>query len=513
MKQNESLRIRRIKTYGTRAFVAAILLLCGLILVNTVLCLLPAKVTKFDTTGTGLTEIPAEGEKFLSELDTDVTIYWLCEDGKVNPQIIGEWFDLLLTRYEEANDHLKIERVSDEEMLASMEEIGLVNHDLIIRSDKRTTAISSADLFTYSSLYINNNMANGQEIEMTLEQMASYRDSIYSQSYGQVDILSTVYNHSSIANARILSAIDYVTADTIPHPYLLTGFDGAELSASLKKTLEEEYPDLEELDIRRVDAIPADAGCVILHAPTTDLGERETALLSAYFSRGGSMVLTTSPATWEKECPNLQSLLTPFGLSPQPGIVFETKESNYTSSTDTLVPNVYAQHSLYNIYQQNKSHRMPWSHAIAIAKDATAAPLFYTSDGAVRKPAGGTSETLGEPARHYVAVEAIYETQASANGTAANAHILWFGSADAFSDATLAAATANTSYLIGGIDLVSGTFASPHDTLPGVRVATQPLDSMGNVLGIIVMITITVLIPAGLLVTGTVIWIKRRRRH
>ena len=106
MKNKTLFRMKRSAKIGTYSFVMGAVVLAVLIVVNLLVNALPAKVTYFDTSNLGMTEISDETTKFLAKMDEDVTIYWLCENGEVEDQ-----FRLLLTRYEEAGKHVKVEIV------------------------------------------------------------------------------------------------------------------------------------------------------------------------------------------------------------------------------------------------------------------------------------------------------------------------------------------------------------------------------------------------------------------
>ncbi len=489
---------------GLRAPTVAVgsALLCAVIAANVILPFLSFRATEIDVNKNSMMTIDEETERFLSELEEDVTIYWICEDNDLSGSLLGEWFVRLLARYEALSEHVHVRRITDSEQVAEWEEVGLYNYDFIIRSEARYTVLTPLDMFLYSSTYVNEIVYEGQEAVLTAEEMAQYIDLF--MAYEQVDISRSVYNHSCIANKALVSAMDYVTAEVIPHPYILTGFEGTPISDSLKAALVEYDFDEEitELDISRVDKIPDDASCVILHAPTSDLGDKETALLQAYLSGGGSLLLTTSPATWAEGSPNLQSLLTPYGLTALSGVVFETNEKYYVNSTDTLVPAVNSDHPLYSIFYENSAHRMPWAHAIGISQNAEASPIFATSDAAIRKPGGGSNETLGTPTQYCLGAHAVH----------GESYVIWFGSTDAFSDAVTAKATANLLYFTASIDLLRGEFASAYASIPGILLQIEPLEELGAGMQVVCILTLAVVIPVGVLVAGTLTWINRRRR-
>ncbi len=520
MKKNLSFRQMRFKKYGTLTFMGGIILLVLLTLVNFAAASLPAKVTKFDVAGTGLSELAEESEKFIGALDEDVTIYWFCKDDVVDTSIIGEWFELLLTRYEEASDHITVERVNTTETPEILELYAAedyTNHSIVVASSRRSMAVDAAELFTYSSTFLNQYIYEA-ETELTMDQMTTMRDAVYAQ-YG-IDIMQySIYNHSSVANAQIIAAMDYVTRETVPHGYLLTGFGGEEPTEDLIEYLSILTETLGELDISTADAIPEDANCIILHAPQKDLTETQANLIKAYLNRGGSLMLTTSPDT-VMNCPNLAGITAEFGLSAAEGMVTDISAGYYASgtSTDVLTPDVNSGHDLYSVlYNYKVKPRMPRAHAITIASSlptgVNATSVYTTSAAATRVELGHVTNTLGKAEKMNVAVHAVKQV-ADINGVAKTAQLMWFGSTEAFNAETAKATeNANYYYLVFAFATISPEFTSGYESIPGNRVTSQMLDAMSGVTTVVVIAILTVAIPLGLLATGIVIWVKRKRRH
>ncbi len=516
MKQTVSLRKKRFKKFGTAAFAGGVILLALLILINVALALLPAKMTRFDATGLGLSSLADETEKLLDSLEEDVTVYWLCENGVLDETYVGGWLTLLLERYDEASEHITVTRINTTEDTDFLEKYGLTtedfnNHSFLIESARRYTVLDVANIYRYSNAYIDD-LAGGEYV-MTMEELENMRQYIYYQGGGDVLQYQT-YQHSS-ANAELSAAIDFVTRETVPHGYLLTGFDGETLSEDLIGYLESVTERLDKLDISKASAIPDDANCVILHAPKSDLTEAQAALLLAYIHRGGSILLSTSPSSVQS-CPNLLKLTAEFGLSALPGHVTDPTSGYYVSgaSVDTLTPKVNSQHELYLVYQNSYTPRMPWSHAIKAADQlptgVSATPIFATSTGATRMVDGST---VGEAAQMYVAMSAQKQI-ANEDGTATTAELIWFGSTEAFNEENAEATEGGNYfyYAFGFID-ISKEYTSPYSTIPTIRMTTEALQPMSNLMKVLIIAVITVVIPMGLLITGIVIWVKRRRRH
>ncbi len=476
---------------------------------NVVLQILPFGVTEWNTDRKNLVGIPPKTEAFLDEIQEDVTIYWLCEDDKLENTLLGDWFIRLLSRYEESSEHIRVKKITDSKDIKEWEEFGIYNYDLIISSERRAEYIASGELFGYASTYINQ-MYNNQEMIFTAEEMGEMMNLLIAQYPSQQAALeASVYIPTCIANATLTAALDYVTVESMPRPYILTGLDTSPIPSGLKEVFEEYDPeDLVELDISRIETIPEDAGCVILYAPVSDLDERSTAMLNAYLSAGGSLVLATAPAIWTDGAPRLQSLLTPYGLTALSGILFESNASYYVNSTDTLVPQVNSQHSMYSIYSEGLAHRMPWSHAIGISSTANATPIFATSSSAVRKPSGGTSETLGQAAQYYPAAHAMRQID---DGT--TSQVIWFGSTDAFSNSVASAAAGNYYYLLDAIELLRGEYVSPYTSTEGVYLMADPMEALSTTEKALWVVVSVAVIPVAVLLWGVAVWFGRRRKR
>ncbi len=512
-------RMKRAGRYGTRALAGAAILLAALIVVNLLVSLLPASLSRFGVGDNGLSDMSSESKSLVKGLTEDVTIYWLCSGGTVDTTTIGgKWLELLLDRYEETGRHITVERIDPTTDTAFIEENGLSdysNHSFLVESARRTVAVDFSELFLYSNSYINQMMYEGEEVPMTPEEMTSMCNSF--ASYYGMDITGYVYNHSSVADAKLATAIDYVTREDIPHTYLLTGYTGTKPSDGLKEYLSIISDSLGILDLSKEKSVPADANCLVLFAPTADLSDEQTALLRTYLNDGGSLVMATSP-NYIENCPNIQSIAADFGLSSLPGLVLDTAEGNYVSgtSTDVLSLAVNSSHTLYSMMGTQK-FRMPQSHAIAAVANlptgVTTTPLFSTSEQASRVEAGNVTNKLGDSVILNVAMSA-QKSVTTTDGAAATAQLVWFGSTDAFSEET-AEATEGMEYICMAMatSLVSQAFESSYDGISAVPLYASSSGEVNSVVVLLLSVTLLLVLPAGLLVAGIVIWIRRKRRR
>ena len=505
-------RMKRSAKIGTYSFAMGAVVLALLIVANLLVGLLPAKVTRFDTSGLGLTEISGESVKFVAGMTEDVTIYWLCEGGEVDDQ-----FRLMLTRYEEAGKHVKVELVdplANPTFTAQFTDQKLSAYSLIIKSDRRHTVVDASDMYYYTNEFVNQYLYSGAVVPMTEAEFNEIYT--YCAQYYQVDITQYPTSMYFKGESSITSALDYVTKEYIPHAYLLTGHGDMVPSETLSQLMDSMNMDVQELNLQLAQSVPADANCLILFAPKNDISAHEAALIKDYLNGGGSLMLTTSPTVVES-CPNIQGVTALFGLTAAPGMVEEGDASFIAGSRYTLVPTVNTQHAAA-AYVSNSKYKaqMPQSHAIVTAETLPAGvvvtPLFTTSDKAKSVSVSDTSVTLGTAGKLNVAVAATKSVTA-VDGTADTAHLTWYGSTEAFTDASAEATSGgNYYYFAATVSFMSESFSSAYEALAAVNLAGQSLTGLtdGAIFGIGAVAVI--ILPVGLLVTGIVIWVKRKRR-
>ena len=512
MKHSALFRMKRSVKIGTYSFCMGVIVLAALIIANLLVGALPAKITRFDTTNLGLTEISDETAKFVSGMTEDVTVYWLCEDGLTDDQ-----FELLLTRYAEAGKHIAykvVDPLAEPTFTAKYTDSTLSNFSLIVESGRRHTVVDAGDMYYYTNAFVTEYLYSGTEVPLSAEEFEEIATSL-ATGYG-VDITQYETSMYFKGEALITSALDYVTKEHIPHAYLLTGHGDTAPSETLMGLLNSMNMDVQELNLQVAQSVPADAGSLILFAPQSDISAHEAALLRDYLNGGGSLMLTTSPELVES-CPNIASVVSLFGLTPENGMVAEGDAGYVSGSQYNLVPSVSTAHSATQyVSSGNYKPRMPKSHAIAVAETppagVTVTPLFTTSKTATRVSVADTSVTLSEAGQLHVAV-AARKSVTAADGTAKTADLTWYASAQAFTDSAAEETSGGNYYYFGAtLSYMSDSFSSAYEALLGVNLSGEFLSGLtsASILGIGAVTVI--LLPAALLTVGITVWIKRKRR-
>ncbi len=527
MSHSALFRMKRSVKIGTYSFVMGVLLLAALVIVNLLAGVLPAKLTQFDTSGMGMTEISDATNKFVSDMTEDVTIYWLCENGATDEQ-----FRLLLSRYEEAGKHITVKVVdplSEPTFTAKYSDTAISDYSIIVESARRFTVLDFTDMYYYTNglfvlayqyfpEYLPSNITepmSAAALQSACSQygsMIAYMMSTQGVNVDDVTQFNTV--HSFCAEAKLTAALDYVTREHIPHGYLLTGFGKTVPSENLNDLLDSMGMDVQPLDLSGSGSIPVDAGCLMLYSPERDLTSQEASLITAYLNGGGSLMLNTSPEVVES-CPNLQSVVSTFGLSAAQGLVQEGDTAFISGSQYTLVPTVSTQHPA-TAYVTSGGFKplLPNCHAISVASTlpagVTVTPLFTTSEKAVTVSLDKTA-TLGEAGKHQVAVAAT-KSITTADGTAKSANLTWYASANAFADTAAEGSQGGNYYFYAAsMSLMTESFTSAYDGLAPVLLQTEYLQVEATAGWILAGVTV-VLLPAALLTVGIVIWFRRKRR-
>lgn len=488
---------------------ATVILLCLLITISTIVYFLPGHLTMFDSSAIGIAELSDATLSFVGDLKEDVKLYWLCENQELN-DVLG----LVASNYEVAGDHIDVIMVDPLTETDFIQEFGaenLPNFSFVVASKYRYTVVSSEDFYYYTNDFVDEQLNGGNTYKMSWDEFNSF----YS-SYGTYMSATSSYEFFQ-GETLLTAAIDYVALPTVPHAYALTGHGEAEMSDTAKAALDLYNLAPEPLDLKKEGAfIPADAACITIFAPKEDISAAEAEMLKQYLATGGSVVLITSPACASFE--NLASVTAMMGMQAEEGLVIDPTQGNFKGETKNLLPLVNTSISpLASLYNIGYNPYMPSSHGISFAKEKPVnisySPLLATSEKAYRISTDGEESALCDPAAQYIGGYAMI-TAAAADGTAVNGTLVWFASAEAFTDAAANQFSgSNYLYLSLMSRYVSDLYVSPFSSsIEGINLTPPLLEDMTTNTAVVLGVVLVVVIPMSLLISGLVIWLKRRRR-
>ena len=273
------------KKHGTYRASMVVFGCVAAVLVNLIAGKLPSQYLKYDVSDQKLFTTGDQTAEIVKGLDEDITLYLIAQQGSEDATL-----QELLDRYAGLSSHIKVETkdpVLYPNFVSRYTSENLSENSVLVVGQNRSKAVDYYDIYQYSMDY-----------------------STYSSSLSSFD-----------GEGQITSAIAYVTAEDMTVVYTLTGHDEAELSTTVTSSIEKENIELKSLSLLTEEAVPEDAKAVIIYGAISDISENEKNKLETYLEQGGQLVML--PGYTDKETPNLDSLLSDYGIALAEGLVLE----------------------------------------------------------------------------------------------------------------------------------------------------------------------------------------------
>lgn len=458
---------------GITAIVIAVL-----VVINLIVGQIPEKYTQVDVSTQKLYTISDTTEKYLKDMNTDVTIYHIVQSGKEDSVL-----EKMLTRYEEESKHIKVEKkdpVLYPNFTSQYTSDDVADNSLIVVAGEKSKVISYSDLYEtemdYTTYQTNTTGFDGE---------------------GQID-----------------SAISYVTSENLPVIYTLEGHEELELNSSLTDSLQKANYDVQSLNLLTQDAVPKDTGCLMIAAPQKDLSEEEAQKIITYMEAGGKvMIFTEYTGT---DMPNLKSVLENYGVTTGDGVIMEGDTGHYIMQRPYyIVPTIDSSDITSDIKSNNRYVLAPISQPVKTLSDyrdtLQISSLLSTSDKAyiktdVQNMTTYEKEDSDEEGSFQVGVS-VTEQVDDDNTT----QLVYFGCASLLDEATdQQVSGGNTDLVLAAlgwmcendapvIDVTSKSLTMSYLTVPQFDAAYWSIIVCG-------------VIPVAFLLIGTVIWFKRRKQ-
>ena len=476
---------------GTYTVVISLVVLAVLIAVNLLVSALPSKWITIDTSVNKMYSISESSEKAARKVKEDVTIYLLRD----STQASDAQMETFLERYAAMNSHIKLQFVDPVTQPYFAEKyIGkdkqLTNYSVIVESAKRFRVIDYGEMAYYTG---------GMSASADAETLLQYYQYYYAM-YGEYP--SLYFNGENL----VTSALDYVTSEDMTAAYTLTGHGETALSDTLNKQLS--YSNITmagDFTSLTATAIPADCDILIINAPQADINANEAQMIISYLQNGGNVILTTAPGI--STMPNLLSVAEACGLTAIDALVVEQTENNYVQYPYYLLPQA-EEHEIAAELGEGYYMIMPLAHGITrvetVPAGVTLTPLFSTSAKAYTVAVD--AQSINKPADAIERSFWLGVTAQNGNG----GKLIWLSSAVAISDQAQSITGANYVYVSA-----MANWLCPRETIletvapismdDPILVVPAGATLMGSALLILA-------IPLAFIVTGLVIWIRRRRR-
>ena len=487
-KKDTALHSENNKRWGasfhTRAFksggytvLVSFLMVAAVIAVNLFIEQVPTNYTKLDTTNQKLFTFSQQTKDMAKNLDTNITLYLVSQAGQEDKNISE-----LLSRYRALSDKVTVttvDPVTSPEFVTKYTSEQLQGNSVIVESPLRNQVVKYSDI--------------------VVEDYTNYYTS------GSVET-------SFDGENAITSAIGYVTSSDLPVVYTLTGHKEATLSSDLKNAITKENMTLKDVSLLSLEAVPEDADCLMIYAPSQDLNKEETDKILKYLENGGHMLLITDYSN--TQMPNLAALMENYGVRAVNGLVVEGSANNSMRGyPHYLLPNIQ-DHEITKPLLDGKLYAfMPVAHGIQVLDSyrstLTIQSLLKTSDSAYAKLNAANGKTLEKasgdisgPFDIGVAVTESFEGKET--------KLVWFSTSQFLSsDVNQAVAGANYDLLLNSLGYMCGY--ENNISIRSKSLMVQKIVVPSGIAGVI-QVSITILLPLCVIGVGILVFVKRRKR-
>lgn len=464
-------RIFRNGLYSTAILAAAVVLV---ILINLIVQAIPTTYTEFDLSEGGLYTLSDTSVQVAEGLTQDVTIYYLCETGSEDAIITR-----LLDQYAASSNHIHWEQKDPALYPTFASQYGaeqVSGGSLILDAGTGSDVLDAVDFYVYD----------------------------YSDYYN--------YSVRFDGEQQITSSLYRLTSGKASQAYYTTNHGERPLSDTLVDALEAQNIQPQELNLLS-STIPEDCDLLIINCPASDFtgpggAVDEIGMLEEYLAAGGKVLLTTDAYY---STPNLDAVMVAFGLSRVDGLIVEgdanhslygysyyllpdyaiTTESTALDGLDT---------SAYLLLQMAQGIQITQNDSV------TAEPLLTTSSAAYSKTAGYEMTTTDKEEGD---IDGPFNLAVWAQNDTTGAQVIWVGCSNMDDDTLYMSVPGNCDFLVGCAASLTGQSS---DILIDAKALEADQLTIPAGTATVVGLVFLLAVPAGLLIAGAVVTIRRRRR-
>ena len=241
------------------------------------------EIEDLDFTEKKLYSLSDETKSKLKDLDEDITIQLINLDDYTYIEEYAE-------KYETVSDKITIEKIDDLSSRVDLKteyELDDTDSLIVVKTGDKEKTLSLYDLYTID-------YSTGQQIDTTEE--------------------------------AITNAIVEITIDEKPQIYIYSGktyYDPQQILTTITTQLTNEANEIKYLDILSTGNVPEDCDCLIITTLAEDMSEMERDKILEYIQRGGKILFLTSQNILDVDTPNLDAILSQYGISIEYGAIFE----------------------------------------------------------------------------------------------------------------------------------------------------------------------------------------------
>ena len=474
----DSFKTRSFRVGGYSIATTAIVVAIAIV-ANILVSSLPTSWTQFDTTSNKLYSITDQTKSLVNKLDKDVTIYWIVRDGYEDT-----YLENLLPQYEDLSSKLDVVQKDPDisPTFATQYTDSVAENSLVVTCGDRYRYLDYRDLYV-------------------LDQEKYYTENKEEYSFN--------------GESELTSAIDFVVSEDLPKVYLLSGHGEVPLPASYADALDDANVETADLSLLTIEFVPADADCVLVNAPQTDISEDEMRKLKDYLGNGGNVILLTDPPQ-QGRLTNLETLMAGYGVNAADGIVIETDQNYYAWDYPFYLLPKLESHDITNpLRQADYRVMLPFAQGLTVSNDLPEGihvlELLTTSKTSLSKASGynmtGFEKEEGDVDGPFAL--AVSVTQTLDDGL--YSHILWVSSSLLMDEnANAMVSGGNMSFFMNMINYLCEPEGN-NITIYAKNTSAEYL-VMDNATASYLTLMMVGLIPAAYLLFGIINTVRRKRR-
>ena len=434
-----------------------------------------------DLTANAAYEVGQDTKEILQGLTQDVAIYVLADKGTFNGNPYLVQTRTLLERYPRLSEYISLEFIDytrDPSFAAKYPEQDLSAGDVLVEGPEAVKKISLANLFTYTYDAQGAIQISGSRTEEAVT------SAIVSAVTGDPVYIGVLTGNAVSEDRQVLESILTGNNFTVSEVDLVTG-------------------KLNEQDV------------LILLSPMQDLSEDVLASFDEFLYNGGEYgkTLLYAAGADQPELPDLNVFLREWGIGVGDGAVFETDESHAYGYQPFYPFADYTDETFRDLLKDSsKKVLMPVSRPLNLVYEyrdnkTVTTLLNFSSASGVRPSDAGNNFTADQATLKGPIPAAVMSTWA-AGGSENFSNVIVTASAAAFGSSALSnPSIANAEYWTGVLNTITDR---------GDAVSIEAKSLAGNTLTITTgaarmwSIILCIVIPAVILLTGILVYVKRR---
>jgi hypothetical protein len=472
--QRSFLKDKKLR-YGAYAAILTLSLLCGLVILNLIVQQIPLKI---DLTENRLFSLSEQTKQILLELEEPITLYALYPTGEEETSIIE-----ILQEYDRIGPSVDLQIIDPD-----------LNPGLLARFSGEEEKVESGSI-----------IVEGSSRFRVVPYMELYDIRYNPQGQPQVTGIQV--------EPRITQAINYVSSGYNPKIYQLSGHGEYSLEDyGIESMLRAESYEIENLNLLRSESVPEDASVLLVSSPKYEISDEELRKIYEYVENGGRVIVMVDFIG--ETSPGGGAILQSYGLEIGEGFIMEADASRYVRSPLFIAPELM-DHGITGPLVENKldvitPNAVPLRQTERKPRSVDLSPLLSTSDQAWSRTDMENSSLLRQktdlPGPHTLAWAVERKKYSDGDPPAyrvvAMGNSIFLGSIPPYGQ------------IKGNIDFFLSALSWLNEGEERVSIRAKsfyrsPLRLTAFQLYLYAGIII-ILVPAALLVSGMIVWIRRR---